>query len=328
MVQEATRHVRTTIRYDGPDLSKHEMDVQEIAPALLALAELIQFTNRKYNGDGASMKVLVRADVEQSCFQLDIHIVQSLLEAAQGLFSTDEYKTAKEIGEVLGLLGIPVGGGVFWFWKKFLGKAADPDGSQAIYQTLINGDVTVIQNFYGEGLPLEVPTEVYDLATDPIAANLGKKVLHPLKRPGYETLGFYQGDKQVVEINEVEARRIIQHDSGLLAPEPDETPDGEPTEAIGPAWVDTSHFRGVAKWALLWNGIKIDAKMPDAFIDAFQSNEIIVVPNTKLTVRMTITPKIDENGNPLGLASFVVTEVLHIELPPKAAVQTKLFDDH
>ena len=34
--------VFTTIRYDGPDLSGHEIDVQELAPALLALAEMIQ----------------------------------------------------------------------------------------------------------------------------------------------------------------------------------------------------------------------------------------------------------------------------------------------
>jgi hypothetical protein len=45
------------------------------------------------------------------------------------------------------------------------------------------------------------------------------------------------------------------------------------------------------------------------------------------TVNMTITPKVDENGNALGPTNFVVTEVTKIELPPKAAVQTGFLDD-
>ena len=96
------------------------MDVQELAPALLALAEMVQLTNRRFNGDAASMKVLVKADVEQQCFQLDIHLVQSILESAKHLFGTEQYKTAKEIAELLDLL-IPggVAGGVMWFWKRF-----------------------------------------------------------------------------------------------------------------------------------------------------------------------------------------------------------------
>lgn len=46
-----SRHVKTTIRYDGPALSEHDMDVQDLAPALLALADIIQIANRKFNGD-------------------------------------------------------------------------------------------------------------------------------------------------------------------------------------------------------------------------------------------------------------------------------------
>lgn len=76
MVQ-VTKHVRTTIRYDGPALADHEMDVQDLAPALLVLADLIQIANQKFNGKNANMKVLVNADVEQKCFMIDISLVQT-----------------------------------------------------------------------------------------------------------------------------------------------------------------------------------------------------------------------------------------------------------
>ena len=38
---DLTKHVRTRIRYDGPALVSHEMDVQDLAPALLAMAEIV-----------------------------------------------------------------------------------------------------------------------------------------------------------------------------------------------------------------------------------------------------------------------------------------------
>ena len=78
----ATNDIETVIRYDGPALTEHEIDVQELAPALLALADMIQLANRKFNGDATSMRVTVKADIEQRCFQLHIHIFQSLLQHA------------------------------------------------------------------------------------------------------------------------------------------------------------------------------------------------------------------------------------------------------
>ena len=67
--------------------------------------------------------------------------------------------------------------------------------------------------------------------------------------------------------------------------------------------------------------------MPESFVKSFQDNDTIVVPNTKLTVRMKITTKIDENGQPTGVNTFEVEEVLKIDLPPKAAKQMDFLDD-
>jgi hypothetical protein len=50
------------------------MDVQDLAPALLAMAEIAKIANQKLNGDRASIKVLVNADIEHKCFQLDLSL--------------------------------------------------------------------------------------------------------------------------------------------------------------------------------------------------------------------------------------------------------------
>ena len=67
-----SKHVISTIRYDGPALSDRSMDVAELAPALLALSDLLKIANTYANGDRAGVKVKVNADLEQHCFELNL----------------------------------------------------------------------------------------------------------------------------------------------------------------------------------------------------------------------------------------------------------------
>src|SRR5687768_2345884 len=149
------------------------------------------------------MRVTVKADIEQRCFQLQIHIFQSLLQHAQHLFGTAEYKTAREIAEILDLvLPAGIGGGVIWAWKKFAKREKEVGSRTDLMIQHQHGGVTVIYNFYGDGTSLEMPTPVYQLATDPEVTELGKKVLKPLEQPGYETLTFHEGetDRPVIQV--------------------------------------------------------------------------------------------------------------------------------
>jgi hypothetical protein len=120
-------HIHTTIRYDCPALSGHEMDVQDLAPALLALAEIAQIANRKFNGDRASLRVLVNADVEQQCFQLDLSLIQSLMDQAQALLGKDNVATAAELAQMIGLVG-GAGTTLLGLYKWLFGKGKPDAG--------------------------------------------------------------------------------------------------------------------------------------------------------------------------------------------------------
>ncbi|WP_126175120.1 hypothetical protein [Tsuneonella rigui] len=120
MIDESATHVRSTIRYDGPALDGHEMDIQELAPALLSLADLIQIANKKFNGSHASIKVLVNADVDQRCFMLDISLVQTFFDQAKTFLGIEDVKTAKEIAEWVGILSS--GGMGLFATLRFLSK--------------------------------------------------------------------------------------------------------------------------------------------------------------------------------------------------------------
>lgn len=55
-----------TLVFEGSGVEKGEIDVQDLAPALLALGDLIQSANDVINGKRAKVSVCVRATAEGS----------------------------------------------------------------------------------------------------------------------------------------------------------------------------------------------------------------------------------------------------------------------
>jgi hypothetical protein len=313
---EMAKHVRTTIRYDGPALSGHEMDVQDLAPALLALADMIQIANKKFNGSQADIKVLVNADVEQKCFMIDISLVQSFLEQAKGILGTDSVKTAKEIAEWVGILS---GSGVGLFGLlKFIKKSKQSDAALQIEK---NGDGTI--TIIGNGNKVVVRREVYLLAQEPKMVEKAKSVLKPLENDGYETLAFLEGDDAAFEVNKDEAEGI-----GELPNQPlSDIPTESTSQIKGQVRIKSAQYEGNAQWSFLWNGRAINAEMVDksaVWVTEFQENKVSAPPNSVLDVSMVETAQLDMQGLIVGKASYSVQEVHKVTAPLR---QVSLFDD-
>lgn len=311
-----SKHVTTTIRYDGPALAGHEMDVQDLAPALLALADIIQLANRKFNGTQADIKVMVNADVEQRCFMIDISLVMSFLDQAKGLLGTDHIKTAKEIAEWVGILsGSSLG---LFQLLKFLRSAKKADTPLQIRS---DGAGNVIVT--GSGNTIIVPQEVYHLAQEPKAVEKAKAVLRPLEKEGYEKLAFLQGDEEVFEVTKAEAEGI-----GELPAKPlSDIPSESSSHIRGQVRIKSAQYEGGAQWAFLWNGRAINAEMVDQAADwvgDFQANKVDAPPNSILDVSMIETAQLDDQGMIVGKPSYQVKEVHSVAPPP---TQIGLFDD-
>jgi hypothetical protein len=87
------------------------MDVQELAPALLASGTLIQKANALLNSQTASVSLKVRSDFRKGSFLVNFVIDQSVLEQAKNfLIGHPNIKDTKDILDTLFFyVGLPVG---------------------------------------------------------------------------------------------------------------------------------------------------------------------------------------------------------------------------
>ncbi len=172
------------MRYDGPILAGHRMDVADLAPALIGISELCKIANRKFNGDKAAVKVLIDTDVEHQCFQIDLHVVQSVWDQTKALLNSENVGSAKELLEWLGLIGGPVMG-VMALLKLLAGRkvsnveVVNRDGRDVV-QIRIEGDNNVVH----------VHKEAYQLVLEEAVLVNAKKVVQPVLQDGYEKVEF------------------------------------------------------------------------------------------------------------------------------------------
>jgi hypothetical protein len=123
---------KLTLVFNGSAVENGEIDVQDLAPALLAIGELIQAANNEINGTRAQMSVKVRATAAGS-FEVDLNLIQSLLENAKALFefastNKDGIAAANELTDLLFKFTggvIATGGGLIALIKFLKGRKPD-----------------------------------------------------------------------------------------------------------------------------------------------------------------------------------------------------------
>lgn len=77
------------ITYDGPALNMSEMDVRELAPALLAIGDLLTASVSVLCGDKIQPQVNVKGSFKTGSFGIDFVLVTDFLTRVKDIFTSD-----------------------------------------------------------------------------------------------------------------------------------------------------------------------------------------------------------------------------------------------
>ncbi len=284
------------------------MAVEDFAPAVLALSDLIKRANVVLNGEAdTGVRVLIDVDVEQHCFQFDIQILHSIWEKAKGLFGEAHLKSAADIAHAIGVIAGGAAGvvGLLGALKKLRGKV--PDGTKIIQRDGNN----FVQITAGRDVFL-MQSDVAKLLTDPAAIASAKKVIEPVTRPGYDKIEFEESSGHIETIDNEEAR-LIQTMPTPKRPEETIIPAARMRATVG---VRRAVYSGSGKWTILHEKAREMTIADEDWLAAFQAAKTPVPPGALLDVTIEIAPvRLDSRGEAIEAPEYTITKVHHVILP-------------
>jgi len=173
--------VHFSIKYDGPALAAHQMDVRELAPALIALSNLLEEANKTAYPDSSEVRVQVKGNFKGGSFGVDFIALQTIGQQIVSMLSGPGATAAANLSGILQGLGLLGGGavGLIGLIKWLNGRKPT-----AIIKT---GDFEVFEIHTSE----EVETFEIDLVTarlfrSRIVKQALARVLRPLEQDGID----------------------------------------------------------------------------------------------------------------------------------------------
>jgi hypothetical protein len=172
------------LTYDGPALATNEVDPRELAPALLAMADLIEASATVLYGDGAKVKVSVKGSFKTGSFNVDFVASFHWLQAVRGMFAGQNATAAANAMAILSALGV-FGNGAISLLKWLRNRT--PDRTELI-SAGPNGRPRV-RIFVGDE-HYDVEKGALDLLRDVGVRKALDKALAPLDKPGVDTFAL------------------------------------------------------------------------------------------------------------------------------------------
>lgn len=198
-------HADFTLTYDGPALASHEMNVRDLAPAMLAVGEAFEGMNALFNGKSAQLAVNVRAH-QPACFKVAFDIVQLAKDATPVLTGPGIVAANNLLQLLIGAGAVGAGGVKGLIWLIRLSKGKNPDRIEKLTPGLF-------RLFIGEQA-FEIPLELLQAYQDiRIRRAIEGFVSKPLRKLGIDRVSLANGGHSET-ITKDEAEYFI-------APDPD-----------------------------------------------------------------------------------------------------------
>jgi hypothetical protein len=194
---EMSNHERFHVVYDGPALTEHRMDVRDLAPALVAFADLFTAANKEINGDAAEVRVQVNASFKAGSFGIDLVASQHLLSQIKDIFAGNGATAISNgwtILQIVGFTGGGLAGGLVGLLRLLKGRRP-----VKIEQ---KGDVATVWMTQTE--TIEVERDVIRLYRNSVVRTSLEKVVSPLEREGITDFGVVVNGQVVLDVHDDE----------------------------------------------------------------------------------------------------------------------------
>lgn len=233
------------LTYDGPALKSSEMDVRELAPALLAAGDLLDAATRVLNGDRSKPQINVRGSFKVGSFGIDFTLVSDWGMAVKDLFLSDTVAAIANASTILGLLG-------------FVGKKSGLLGTLKWIRGRKISKVQIKQNSAKiciDEESIEVDSRIVALLRDLEVRESFDKLLAPLDRVGIDR--FASGTDETID-------QIITKDqrSWFHSPTPEDELILEDSRKMAFSIVSLA-FKEDHKWRLYDGSATIHATISD-----------------------------------------------------------------
>ncbi|NWK75708.1 hypothetical protein HYG93_15850 [Acinetobacter sp. SwsAc6] len=128
---------RFYVIYDGWALEHHLMDVRDLAPAMIAVNDLLSNANKALNGEKADLNLKVNASFRAGSFGMELHTVVHFLSQIRDMFASDNASAISNAWAILEIVGFVGGAGLIGLIRFLKGKKPtkiiDEDGHLKVY---------------------------------------------------------------------------------------------------------------------------------------------------------------------------------------------------
>jgi hypothetical protein len=288
------------IYYTGEDLESGQMDVKELAPALLAIGNLIEESNRVLNGDKASVTVKVTAFKDGS-FGVDFELLQKLSTSFTNFFNSDPVTAAATLLSFLGISG----GGITFGLVKFLKYIKNRNIDNVI--KLQDGNIEVVV----QDQKVVISSEVLSLYQDIKVRKEVENTVRPLGRKGIDSIKFKHGKDLVGAIEEKE---LSYFDMPEIEDKEIEVKEASESEFIATFSIQNLSFKEDNKWKLSDGTNTFFVTILDkSYLDKIDKNLVSFLKGDRLKVKLRV--KNFETSSGLK-TDYEVLEIIEHTKPP------------
>ena len=191
-----------SVRYDGEAMRTHEMDVRQLAPALLSLDRVFEILQQDVAPD-AQVRLNVKATREGS-FDISLNLILQLANEAQGLLNAGGVTAILNAAGLMDIFFRVVSllKNIVRHVKPAKAKDAGKDGNGQDFVDFMSRDGS-------RTTEVRVPVQV--VRDHPEVIREIQKVLAPLQERGVDRIQFRSGDREETVTAE-DARAICRYD--------------------------------------------------------------------------------------------------------------------